>query len=104
MDFRHIRSLTGRGTRVAPAAAAMTTKLEGTLKREIVIDGAPYTLAIDARGFKLVPKGKRKGYELEWSAFVSGEAALATALNAAMAAAPPPPEQPEGKKPKRRRA
>lgn len=70
----------------------MTTKLEGTLKREISIDGAPYTLAIDAQGLKLVPKGKRKGYELEWRAFVSGEAALATALNAAMAAAPPPPE------------
>ena len=81
----------------------MTTKLEGTLKREIVIDGAPYTLAIDARGFKLVPKGKRKGYELEWSAFVSGEAALATALNAAMAAAPPPPDA-KTKKPKRHRA
>jgi hypothetical protein len=69
----------------------MTTRLEGTLKREIVIDGAPYTLSIDAQGLKLVPKGKRKGYELEWAAFVNGEAALATALNAAMAAAPAPP-------------
>ena len=68
----------------------MTTKLEGTLKREIVVDGAPYTLAVDPQGLKLVPKGKRKGYELEWRAFVNGEAALAVALNAAMAAAPAP--------------
>ena len=73
----------------------MTTRLEGTLKREIAIDGAAYTLAIDSRGLTLVPKGKRKGYRLEWSAFVSGEAALATALNAAMAAAPAPPEPPK---------
>ncbi|HEX2829102.1 MAG TPA: hypothetical protein VHP37_22325 [Burkholderiales bacterium] len=81
----------------------MTTRLEGTLKREIVIGGAPYTLSIDNAGLKLVPKGKRKGYELEWSAFVSGEAALATALNAAMAAAPPPPEpSPKPTKKKRR--
>ena len=62
----------------------MTTKLEGTLKREIVIDGAPYTLAIDNDGLKLVHKGKRKGYELSWDALVSGEAALAAALNASL--------------------
>jgi hypothetical protein len=36
-----------------------------------------------------VPKGRRKGYELAWSALVSGEAALATALNASLAVAPP---------------
>ena len=75
----------------------MTTKLEGTLKREIVVDGAAYTLAIDPQGLKLVPKGRRKGYELEWSAFVNGEAALAVALNAAMAAAPAPAQPPQGK-------
>ncbi|HYC48136.1 MAG TPA: hypothetical protein VED01_21905 [Burkholderiales bacterium] len=68
----------------------MTTKLEGALRREIVIDGEPYTVTITPQGLKLVPKGRRKGYELEWSAFVSGEAALATALNASLAGAPPP--------------
>jgi hypothetical protein len=68
----------------------MTTKLDGALKREIIIGGAPYTVTIDPQGLKLVPKGKRKGYELEWQAFVSGEAALATALNASIAAAPEP--------------
>jgi hypothetical protein len=68
----------------------MTTKLDGALKREVLIGGAPYTVTIDPRGLKLVPKGKRKGYELEWDAFVNGEAALATALNASIAAAPEP--------------
>jgi hypothetical protein len=66
----------------------MTTRLEGALKREIDVDGQRYTLTIDPAGFRLVPKGRRKGYELAWSALVSGEAALATALNASLAAAP----------------
>jgi hypothetical protein len=69
----------------------MTTKLDHALKREVLIGGAPYTVTIDPQGLKLVPKGKRKGYELAWDAFVSGEAALATALNASIAAAPEPP-------------
>jgi hypothetical protein len=41
-------------------------------------------LTITPEGFKLVPKGKRKGQELSWDAVVSGEAALATALNASL--------------------
>src|SRR3954463_16531742 len=73
----------------------MTTKLDGALKREVTIGGAPYTVTIDTQGLKLVPKGRRKGYELEWEAFVSGEAALATALNASIAAAPEPRSAPQ---------
>lgn len=64
----------------------MTTRLDGSLKREIDIDGAPYTLTITPRGMTLALKGKRKGLDLEWSALVSGEAALATALNASLTA------------------
>jgi hypothetical protein len=75
----------------------MTTKLDGTLKRELVIAGEPYTLTVDPAGFKLVPKGKRKGYELDWNAFVNGEAALATALNASLSKAPPAVAQRGGK-------
>ena len=70
----------------------MTTRLDGPLKREIEIEGVAYTVTIDPAGLRLVPKGKRKGYELHWADLVSGEAALATALNASLAAAPPPPE------------
>jgi hypothetical protein len=60
------------------------TKLEGTLRREINIDGEPFTLAISPEGVKLTPKGRRKGQELRWKDLVSGEAALATALNASL--------------------
>jgi hypothetical protein len=83
----------------------MTTKLEGALKREVMIGGAAYTLTIDPRGVKIVPKGKRKGYELEWEALISGDAALATALTATLANAPDPPaDAASKKKPKSRPA
>jgi hypothetical protein len=62
----------------------MTTKLEKPLKREINISGEPYVLIINPEGLKLTPKGKRKGLELAWTALISGEAALATALNASL--------------------
>ncbi len=66
----------------------MTTRLEGPLKREVDIGGTPYTVTITPEGLKLVQKGRRNAYELDWTAFVSGDAAFATALNASLAAAP----------------
>ena len=63
----------------------MATKLEKPLKREVAIEGQPYMLTISPEGLKLVPKGKRNGLELAWKALISGEAALATALNASIA-------------------
>ena len=63
----------------------MTTRLESALKREIDIRGRPYTLTISPEGFNLAPKGRRKGHQLSWDAIVSGDAALATALNASLA-------------------
>ena len=62
----------------------MATKLDKPLKREIEVAGKPYMLTITPQGLKLVPKGRRKGQELAWSALVSGEAALAAALNASL--------------------
>jgi hypothetical protein len=62
----------------------MATKLDKPLKREIEIAGKSYMLTIAPEGLKLVPKGKRKGHELSWDAFVNGEAALAAALNASL--------------------
>ena len=62
----------------------MATKLEKALKREVDVDGEAYMLTISPEGLKLVPKGKRKGLELSWKSLVSGEAALATALNASV--------------------
>lgn len=62
----------------------MTTRLENPLKRELDVNGKPYVLTIMPEGLKLVPKGKRKGLELAWKDLVSGEAALAVALNASL--------------------
>jgi hypothetical protein len=64
----------------------MTTKLEGDLKREIAIGETAYTLTISPSGFTLVVKGRRKGLAIQWTDLVSGEAALATALNASLGA------------------
>jgi hypothetical protein len=64
----------------------VTTRLEGPLKREIAVDGEPYTLTITPDGMSLVLKGRRKGFEMQWRDVVSGEAALATALNASLTA------------------
>jgi len=62
------------------------TPLDKPLKREVRIGDDTYSLTIDPDGLKLVPKGKRKGLELRWSDLVSGDAALATALQASLQA------------------
>jgi hypothetical protein len=62
----------------------MPTVLDKTLKRELTIEGKPFVVSLSPQGFKIVPKGKRKGQEILWSAVVSGDAALATALNASL--------------------
>ena len=62
----------------------MATKLDKHLKREIDIEGQPFMLTIGPEGLKIVPKGKRNGVEIAWKALVSGDAALATALNASV--------------------
>ena len=81
----------------------MTTKLEGELKRELVIGGTPYTLTVTPETFVLALKGKRKGVEIRWVDLVSGDAALATALNASLTAniAPPATGAPSSAKSKR---
>jgi hypothetical protein len=84
----------------------MTTKLDSQLKRELTVLGKPYTLVITPDGLALTPKGRRKGYELAWVDLVSGDAALAVALNASLARGPKPepaatkPPRPTSAKPK----
>ena len=63
----------------------MATKLEKTLKREVSIGGRPFVVSLSPEGLKLVGKGRRKGLELSWDDLASGDAALATALNASVA-------------------
>jgi hypothetical protein len=62
----------------------MTTKLDKTLKREIEIGGEAYIVTLTPEGLKLTVKGKRKGQELAWKDLVSGQAAMAVALNASL--------------------
>jgi hypothetical protein len=62
----------------------MATKLDKVLKRELDVNGEPYILTLTPEGLKLVPKGKRNGHELAWSDLVSGQAALAAALQASL--------------------
>lgn len=64
----------------------MATVLDKTLRREISIDGRPFMLSISPLGLQLVPKGRRKGLEIDWKALVSGDAAMAHALNASLEA------------------
>lgn len=46
----------------------MATKLERTIRREILIDGEPYTVAISPDGLRLTKKRFRSGVEMSWKA------------------------------------
>jgi hypothetical protein len=60
------------------------THLEKALKRELTIKKQSYVLTIDPKGLKLTKKGRRKGVEIAWQDLVSGDAAMAAALNASI--------------------
>ena len=70
----------------------MTTPLDKTLKRELRIKGQVFIVALSPQGLKLTLKGRRKGLELAWESLVSGDAALAVALNASIGQLTPEPE------------
>jgi len=44
----------------------MATKLDKTIRREIEIDGEPFTIAISPAGFRLTKKRFRSGVALSW--------------------------------------
>jgi hypothetical protein len=63
----------------------VATVLDRELKRQVTVDGAEYTIAIDPEGIRLTRKGKRRPeLELRWRDLLSGEAAMAVALNASL--------------------
>lgn len=73
----------------------MATVLDKELKRRITVEGVDYTVAIDPEGIRLVGKGKRTPeVELRWRDLLSGEAAMAVALNASLSKKPPADAQP----------
>ena len=71
----------------------MVTKLDRTLRREVAIRHRPYIVTLDGDGLRLTLKGHRKGQELRWDDFVSGDAAFAVALNASLSHANDKPPQ-----------
>jgi hypothetical protein len=60
------------------------TKLDKPLKRELRVNKNTFVLTVSLDGLKLSKKGRRKGIELAWKDLVSGEAAMAVALNASL--------------------
>jgi len=63
----------------------VATVLDKQLKRQVTVDDVDYTVAIDPEGFRLTGKGKRRPeVELRWRDLLSGEAAMAAALNASL--------------------
>jgi hypothetical protein len=63
----------------------MATVLNKELKRQVSVDGIDYAVAVDPEGLRLTGKGKRKAeVELRWRDLLSGEAAMAVALNASL--------------------
>jgi hypothetical protein len=58
----------------------MSTKLDKTIRREIEIDGEPFTIAISPDGFRLTKKRFRSGVALSWKMLWSRHGADAEAL------------------------
>jgi hypothetical protein len=54
------------------------------VRLDIRIHGKAYVLTVTPEGFKLVLKGRRKGIEMPWSAFVSDDVALYSELQASI--------------------
>jgi hypothetical protein len=85
----------------------VATVLDKELKRQVTVDGVDYTVAVDPEGIRLTGKGKRRPeVELRWRDLLSGEAAMAVALNASLskqrpAATEPAPEHPPDRASKR---
>lgn len=65
----------------------MATVLDKELKRQVSVDGVDYMVAVDPDGLRVTRKGRRKAeVELRWRELLSGEAAMAAALNASLSA------------------
>lgn len=63
----------------------MATILAKELKRQIEVDGVAYTVVLDPDGLRVVGKGKRKPVaQFAWKDLVSGDTALAVALQASV--------------------
>jgi hypothetical protein len=85
------------------------TPLEKTLKRTLRINGRDYVVPLTPDALKITEKGHRLGLELQWADLISGESALAIALQASVgklqsgslpaASTPTPPVTPKRRPP-----
>jgi hypothetical protein len=85
----------------------VATVLDKELKRQVTVDGVDYTVAVNPEGIRLTGKGKRRPeVELRWRDLLSGEAAMAVALNASLSqqrrAATEPDTEPSLDRPSKR--
>ena len=63
----------------------MATVLDKALRRQVAVDGVDYMVVVDPDGIRLTRKGRRRPeVELRWRELLSGEAAMAVALNASL--------------------
>lgn len=60
------------------------TPLEKTLKRGLRINGRDYVVTLSPDALKITEKGHRLGLELSWADLISGDSALAIALQASV--------------------
>ncbi len=51
----------------------MPTALDKPIRREVLIEGEPYTLTLDAEGVTVTRKGARKGVSVTWASLVEGD-------------------------------
>ena len=80
----------------------MVTVLDKELKRQVTVDGVDFTVVVDPEGLRLTGKGKRRPeVELRWRDLLSGEAAMAVALNASLAKPHPAPTPEAARSPDR---
>lgn len=59
----------------------MSVKLDKTLRREVEIDGEPFTVAIGPDGLRLTRKRARSGLALSWRALLELDARSSEAVN-----------------------
>jgi hypothetical protein len=60
------------------------TPLAKTLKRALLIGGRDYVVTLTPDALKITEKGHRLGLELPWADLISGDTALAIALQASV--------------------
>lgn len=66
-------------------SAIVVTPLEKPVRRAVTVDGQEYVVTISPEGLRIVPKGKRKGYDVPWQDVLAGEITLRAQLNRSLA-------------------